>query len=149
MYISLWMSSFGFALLDKIWYRHRNAFRKFEHVQTRFWKGMPWQGALEITDGMFLEIGKKEGLRTQKDDVLFHVVSSTLWVFSLGLVRGPTIIISQGYSIYQQASSTQLGKDKWKENSSLNLFVVSFNFYFGLIVGFTHKTNMGVCAGCL
>lgn len=56
-------------------------------------------------------MGKKEGLRTQRERCTFPrcVFNSS---FPLGLVRGPTIIISQGYFIYQQASSTQLGKDK-------------------------------------
>lgn len=65
---------------------------------------------LDLTNRTFLDNGKKEELRAQRESFVFHVVSLSL-VFSLGLVRGPAVM-SQGCSIHQQTSSIQLGKSK-------------------------------------
>lgn len=58
-------------------------------------KACPDREPLEIIHRVFFRNNQKEELKTQKEDVFFHIVSSGL-VFSLDLVTGATIVMSQG-----------------------------------------------------
>lgn len=92
---------------------------------------------LELVDRVFLVSGKKE-----KEGGFFHVVSPSL-VFSLGLVRGPPVMCHRAIPAISRLLYPA-GKRWVKGEVNQMHSLVSFNSYFGLIVGLTPKPSVGV-----